>query len=349
MGWIEWVRRPFPQKRPAEAVDDGASSGDKAVASPPASIPKFAWDVVAASVRGATHVRRETPNQDAVLWRRQEGEEAFTVLAVSDGHGSAKCFRSDRGAELAVEIGVEETLKMLSQEMSGVDLSSMKRMVVEQLPRKLSHAWKEAVEQELEDRPLLARETAQVAIAQDPATRDSVERSPIVAYGATLLVVAIHPEFIAALQLGDGDILQVDAAGKVERLMDEDSRLLANETTSLSAEHAWRDFRCSFSPLVDRPPALLLAATDGYSNSFNTDADFLRVGTDLLELLRDEGVDYVQENLAAWLEIASTQGSGDDVTAGLLYCPDAQLQGDANDPVTESSTPASLETEEVDD
>ena len=302
--------------------------------------PEFDWQVVVATVRGATHVRRGAPNQDAV----QHKEEApVTVMAVSDGHGSAKCFRSDQGAKLAVDVGVTETLEFLRQETANTDLSRIKRSLEEQLPRRLVQAWRELVERDLEERPLLARETGAVAESQGVAARDTVERTPVIVYGATLLVIAVHPKFVAALQLGDGDILQVDASGKVDRIIEEDRRLLANETTSLSAEHAWRDFRFTFMPLVDRPPSLLLAATDGYSNSFNTEADFLQVGTDLLNLLRNRGVDHVQANLGAWLQAASEQGSGDDVTVGLLYCP-AAFDCDGPDDTSRGAERASMDT-----
>ena len=59
--------------------------------------------VVAASVRGATHEDRGVPNQDAVARRLDDGVDARLVVALSDGHGSARSFRSDVGAQIAVD------------------------------------------------------------------------------------------------------------------------------------------------------------------------------------------------------------------------------------------------------
>ncbi len=60
------------------------------------------WRVVGASVRGATHVRLDRPNQDALYWRPRSGRAAEMVLAVADGHGGPRYVRSGIGAWYAV-------------------------------------------------------------------------------------------------------------------------------------------------------------------------------------------------------------------------------------------------------
>jgi hypothetical protein len=67
---------------------------------------------------------------------------------------------------------------------------------------------------------------------------------------------------------------------------------------------------------------LILVATDGYANSFVNDAAFLRVGSDILDILRRDGAQVVQDSLGDWLREASDAGSGDDITVGLLYRAD---------------------------
>ena len=68
----------------------------------------------------------------------------------------------------------------------------------------------------------------------------------------------------------------------------------------------------------DDAPALVLASTDGYVNSFADDAGFLKVGSDLLAMIRSEGLDQVGIQLEGWLGEVSELGSGDDVSLGLL-------------------------------
>jgi hypothetical protein len=120
------------------------------------------------------------------------------------------------------------------------------------------------------------------------------------------------------LQLGDGDILVVSETGEVIRPLPGDERLFANETTSLCSHNAWCDFRVSFQPLLSRPPALILLATDGYANSFHNEVGFLKVGPDILEKIRSGGLDVVNEGLETWLSETSQLGSGDDITLGII-------------------------------
>jgi serine/threonine protein phosphatase PrpC len=55
------------------------------------------------TVPGASHLRAGVPNQDAILQVRESGRGLPVVVSVSDGHGSNKCFRSDRGSRFAVK------------------------------------------------------------------------------------------------------------------------------------------------------------------------------------------------------------------------------------------------------
>ena len=59
-------------------------------------------------------------------------------------------------------------------------------------------------------------------------------------------------------------------------------------------------------------------STDGYADSFEDEKPFLKVGADILEMLRKEGIEYVNDNMENWLTEASQQGSGDDITLGII-------------------------------
>ncbi len=128
------------------------------------------------------------------------------------------------------------------------------------------------------------------------------------------------------LQLGDGEMIVVSEAGEVSKPLPEDKNLIANETTSLCTDTAAQDFRFSYQPLTDPPPALILMTTDGYANSFADDAGFLKVGSDLLEMLRADGFDTVNRSVRGWLEEATRIGSGDDCTLAIICRMDA-LEG----------------------
>jgi serine/threonine protein phosphatase PrpC len=268
------------------------------------------WQVVGQSVRGATHERNGLPNQDAIYWLPGSGRGPSAVLAVADGHGSARYPRSHAGARIAVETAVLLIDDFLRSQSNVDSLSLIKDATQEWLPRALVRNWAEAVAEDLRTEPLSESELSLLGAG---ASRESS-----IAYGATLLVAAVNERFAIYLQLGDGEILTVSDRGDVTRPLSKDDRLFGNETTSLCANEAWRDFRVHFQPLTQSPPALVLLSTDGYPNSFRDESGFLKVGSDILDMVQENGLASVQDHLAGWLSDSTRAGSGDDVTLGIL-------------------------------
>jgi serine/threonine protein phosphatase PrpC len=300
------------------------------------------WRVVGASVRGASHVRAGLPNQDAMRWLPGCGAGTPLIVAIADGHGSPKSFRSDAGARFAVDTATQVIQETLAghAEVAG-------RATIERTTECLVRRWNEAVEAHMEQTPLSPAELDALETREGAGARRAVESHPFLAYGATLSAVLLAESAILYLQLGDGDILAVSESGQVTRPVPADARLFAGQTTSLCARSAWRDFRFAVHPL-DGPgprgegdpvphdlqprtsdlglrtsapssvPALILLATDGYANSFRDEVGFFRVGSDLVEMIRAEGLEAVHASLETWLNEASQLGSGDDITLGLV-------------------------------
>ena len=282
------------------------------------SLPQISWLGAGKSVRGAAHLRSGLPNQDAIGWQPEFGPSPRIVLAVSDGHGSAKCLRSDVGARLAIEAAIHVMRQFLESKADSVTLSLVKRTAEERLPQELVKDWLDRVKQHHQGMPFDSVELEALASKEGAVVRQSVEDNPVLAYGATLLVAYVAESFAIYLQQGDGDIVIVSDAGEVTRPLPQDDRLFANETTSLCGPNAWRDFRVRFQILTEAKPALLLLSTDGYANSFRDDKSFLQVGADVLELIRAEGLNALDDKLETWLADASRQGSGDDITLGIV-------------------------------
>lgn len=262
------------------------------------------WQAVGQSVRGAAHERSGMPNQDAICWT---GGGSSLVLAVADGHGSARYPRSHVGANIAVETATQLVNDFLSGQADAENLSQVKRAAEEWLPPALVRAWRERVGEHLDANPFSETEL-------DAAGHSEFAN----AYGATLVTVAVDERFVLYLQLGDGEILTVTDKGAVSKPLAKDDRLFANETTSLCSAEAWRDFRVGFQPITHDEPALILLTTDGYPNSFRSEAGFLKVGPDILKMIRADGLDRVKDNLEVWLSDSTRAGSGDDVTLGIL-------------------------------
>ena len=260
------------------------------------------------TVRGKSHEKTGAPNQDALLWLPVGEPLNPVVLSISDGHGSAKSFGSEIGSRFAVD-AVTRGLQRFSEG---------RRDAEEALPQSVVRAWKDKVNDHLARNPFTEEERERLKEIDGEAGLAAVRKNASLAYGATALGIAVTEEVIVYIQLGDGDILVVGADGDVSRPLPKDERLFANQTTSLCSPEAWKDFHVCVQTLSPPLPSLILLATDGYANSFRDESGFLQVGTDLSTMIRDQGWEFVTGNLETWLKEASRDGSGDDITVGLV-------------------------------
>ena len=276
------------------------------------------WAALSATVVGASHTHNGIGNQDAVRLKNPSGADDVLLLAVADGHGSTRSFRSERGSALAAECALVELGNFVRQLGPEAPLSRVRNQAKTRWPRAILKSWKAAVRADLAADPFTLMEFAPFP---EPAPKvKSGEELPIsayLAYGATLLAAAITPRYIIYSQLGDGDILTVQTDGTVKRPLPRRHEFMANQTVSLCSHHAFEEFQIHVESLRGAAPAMVMLSTDGYANCFGTDDGFYQVGIDLLTYLREQGVDFVREKLEAWLQQSSHDGSGDDITVGL--------------------------------
>jgi serine/threonine protein phosphatase PrpC len=232
------------------------------------------------------------------------------ILAVADGHGSARYSRSDRGAALAVQCAQKLLREMLiSMQQENLSPAAVESYAKEGLPKALVRSWRAGVEADLDT---------------DPVPTNQADGYLL--YGSTLLAVAVTERFALWLNIGDGDGCLVTETGEIHRAVTPDARLLGTETYSLVQKDAWRHVQVSLGMFGDQPPALILLATDGLSNSFASPQGFERTGPDLLAMLQEQGVDQVAADLPDWLGDVSAEGSGDDITLLLAYREGAEIR-----------------------
>lgn len=291
------------------------------------NLKSYSWRAFGTSIQGAAHVRLSLVNQDDIEWYPKiPGNSGLPVImAVSDGHGSAKCFRSGLGSQFATKSAKEVVKQVLSSGNFPSDLSKAKHLIEEGLPRDIVKNWQKVVDRHLKENPFTVEELTHLKDKEGVSSITKIEQNHYLAYGATLLVTFVTETYLAILQLGDGDVLLVSDSGDVSRTVPSDERLIANETTSLSDKLAWQDFRTSFISVSSQPPAMILMSTDGYSNSFRDEESFLKIGADYLEMLRQDPPKSIQRGMRGWLTEASQFGSGDDITLGIIYRMDAVL------------------------
>ena len=271
-----------------------------------------------ASVRGAQHAKVGKRNQDALRIHRPKGRTDPLLLAVSDGHGSERSFRSHRGAALATECAVRLLRELLEKMGPEVPWSTIRRQLQGIWAPILVAEWRRVVREDLAQNPFSALDFAAFP-GRPPVASPSGELpfAGYLAYGATLIVAAVTPRHVIYAQLGDGDILMVQADGTVRRPWPREHAFRAHETISLCSDAAEAEFKVRVEPLRGAAPAVILLATDGYANCFTDDEGFFRVGGDFSRYLQESGPGFVGDHLIEWLSDSSRDGSGDDITVGL--------------------------------
>ena len=283
------------------------------------------WLAEGCSVRGASHERNGKPNQDHLV--RRSLTEGGAVIAVADGHGSAKYFRSEVGSKLAVEVALD----LITEMMEGVTcnntpLDKVTTNVKDVLPRKIVEEWRRRVKEHWNSHESLTDAEAEM-LKDNAGVQEVVDNDHTVAYGCTLLAAAVTARYLVLVQNGDGDIICVSQSGKAQRPLPDDPRLIANETTSLCQPQAETNFRAYVQQLDEDAPAVVILSSDGCANSFEGD-EFLTWVEQFALKVRDYGLKPVSEQLDQWLEQITRGGSGDDVTFGILAREELQSRGD---------------------
>ena len=164
------------------------------------------WKVVAASVRGTSHIKRDLPCQDAHHWLVLPG--TVLVGAVADGAGSVSL--SDIGSSLAVKTAVEaiadraEKLNTLKNEQDWLDFF-----------QDVYHLTLNVLEAEAD---LL-----------------NVDRREL---STTLLLAVATPDFVATAQIGDGAVVIGDTEAEVVGLTNPNVEEYLEFTTFLTSPNA---------------------------------------------------------------------------------------------------------------
>lgn len=277
------------------------------------------WTNCYESIIGKSHIKAKTKNQDSVL--SKVISENIMVSAIADGHGSKKCFRSDLGAKFAVESAVE-VIESIKQELIINDNKLNTKALGKFYTKKIISLWKEKIKNHIDNNPIDFKNITDIT----KSGIKSLEKNNTIVYGSTLLIVLLIHDYIICYQLGDGDIMLVSKAKKVSKPIKRDERHIANETSSLCVTNPENEFRIKMFRDLNHYLKMIILSTDGYSNSFSSDKDFLKVGYDLIDMLDSDGIEIIEENLKAWIDDTSFNGSGDDTSVSIITRIDSSSQ-----------------------
>ncbi|GGP37624.1 hypothetical protein GCM10010214_08410 [Streptomyces abikoensis] len=261
------------------------------------SVPPH-WEILHESVRGPGKAH----NQD--WYDVDDTVDGTLVLAVADGHGSAAHARSGLGARYAVDVFLHRGREFAARARDSGDLRQLHRDACGRVPREIVRDWRDRVERHVRKEPL-----------------DGVPKGgELLAYGTTLLGAVLVPGLLVAWQLGDGDLMLVEADGRIRAPLAPAEPELGDETESLCGRQAWDLMRVHWAPVSDpaRLPRLLTLSTDGLSKSFAAQDGFVQFVREVDERLAAEGAEPIREALPGWLNHAGSY-SGDDTTAVAVW------------------------------
>ena len=281
-------------------------------------------------IRGASHDASGLPCQDFSGFIRNN---RFTLIVVSDGHGSAPHFRSNIGSELAVQ----SAKSIIWDSVMNADFMDRIREDPEGSMRHLCNAvialWRSLVEDHIQKNPFDPKE---LEIIKENGLESS---DPVKRYGATLIACLLSNDIVFGLQIGDGDLVIIlDEDGPI-RPIPEDEGCFLNRTTSICGSDASMNFR-SFTtlprdcytehPVKDpnvyrcipvQPTSVrgAIVCSDGLTTSFNSEESFLRYCVPACEsILTTEGKDNLYNNLV----LRSKSNAQDDVSVAIAMRPD---------------------------
>jgi hypothetical protein len=268
------------------------------------------WRVLSATARGASHVANGLPNQDAEADLVCEGPGGPTVVAVADGHGHRRHFRSDTGSDLAVRAALVAGKAFASGVTVGAKDADVEELARSVLVPGILDRWRGAVAADIANRPFSPEERAALDAAGD---------GPEVPYGSTLLSAVVDRQWMVCLQIGDGDLVAIAPDGQSSLPLPADPLLDGYHTTSLCQAEARQLFRVGVIDLLASPPLALVLATDGYGNAQAADPWEPAFSVDLVSVLHKYGLEWLSGQVPLWVErCASSQGSADDTTLALL-------------------------------
>jgi serine/threonine protein phosphatase PrpC len=229
------------------------------------------------------------------------------ILSAADGHGSDSCPYSQAGSAAAVNVFCKTLAAYMERYTDDSDalMTFLNREGDTSVARAIDSEWKRRVEKTHRKHKYSVPTTAAGEIDRPAIWRQ---------YGTTLLGLAATPSFYFAFQIGDGDILQLTESGAEYAVRGE--KMPGTETRSLSHADAWKK---AITTVRRHPPGnapcALMMVTDGFANSYTSDAAFLQTCSAYYAALCEHGAETVKRRLKNWLDETSSQGCGDDVTA----------------------------------
>ncbi len=253
------------------------------------------------SVRGASHEEAGESCQDSA---RVHIDKEFSVVAVSDGHGSKKHFRSAAGSEVATRIAIRSIMEF-SEKNNGLDgiFRDDPNNAARRIAANIICGWNEEIAAHSGFVPY-TEEEIQTSLKYGGLPVETI-------YGATLILAAVTGRGLFGMQIGDGTFAAQEKRGKLYLPMPEDERLVGNLTTSLCDNDAISSVRWFYMPGTFKS---IILSSDGLINSFRSKEEYLSFGDRITAAVSKGQTAQLEEHLHQ----RTRSGSRDDISVAVL-------------------------------
>lgn len=291
---------------------------------------------------------------------------AFSLACVSDGHGGAPYFRSQKGAEFAIQT----TIELLSESIDKIALAlekkeytrlnanlsaSFVRRWIQKVMEDVAGTDRTAFEKELNDLKLVDEKawnvycdeldnaytlaTQYVNLCRNPVEKEENKEQVSLdkdfskldiksMYGCTIAAYFRIKDtpLWYAFKVGDSDIFMSFDEDYLKPILD-DPQCYENVTTSLCDNSVVKEFCFPMKKYLECVPKTVFCSSDGVANSF-TDEDFLKKFYTRLQFSCDEdGPDKTKTEMKETLPVLGEKGSGDDISLAGIISYDDSMEG----------------------
>ncbi len=286
------------------------------------------------SCQGESHKATNKVCQD---FSYSEVNENLAIAIVCDGHGGARYFRSDIGAEYATDITkecvttfIENIDKKLFQATAFTQVYALNTEVqndnfakktkvdiaMRQLFSSIIYRWQERILEHAHNNPLTEAERASTnpQYIIDFEAHHSLEKT----YGCTLMCYVQTEDYWFAFHIGDGKCIAFDQNGQWSEPIPWDDRCFLNKTTSLCDSDALNEFRYCYRGDGDFP-ILVFLGSDGIDDSFGETTNMVNFYAQVAKMLAKETLESSMATIESTLPELSAKGSQDDMSIACVY------------------------------
>lgn len=286
--------------------------------------------------QGESHKATNKPCQD---FSQAESQGALAVAIVSDGHGGARYFRSDKGSEIAVRCAKKAIAKFVKEKSNTILFKHRKLSQIgidsnetdDKAYRALSwlvasiiRQWNNEILKDAQSRSLSEWELQHVEqkyLDEFTTSLNNDEGKLEKIYGCTLMAYVMTEEYWFAFQIGDGKMVFFnlgDHGMEDNQYIPWDDKCFLNKTTSICDSDAASEFRFAYCGDGTFPEAVFLGS-DGIDDTYGDGDKLTDFYIRIYKEIATSSPKQVMKTLISDLPIISKMGSQDDMSVACIY------------------------------